>query len=194
MSHSCYRMYSLAYTLLGHWLRIISLNTCTCLISLMQVTITTLCNIPKNAFDHWKQFANINISVFNHHLYHASTNSPSFYLYRRFSNHTHTHKITTNTRDEHYTIFYPPRALASYIPAYLLLLFITIPILYMGMNMCSCPALDSIDSIWDTRSNAAPLTSSSSSPSFIFSDSLPEIYDEDVTSINLRIRQRLNAG
>ena len=60
--------------------------------------------------------------------------------------------------------------------------------------MCSCPALDSIDSILDTRSNAAPLTSSSSSPSFIFSDSLPEIYDEDVTSINLRIRQRLNVG
>ena len=43
MSHSCYRMYSLAYTLLGHWLRIISLSICTCLISLMQVTITTLC-------------------------------------------------------------------------------------------------------------------------------------------------------
>ena len=82
--------------------------------------------------------------------------------------------------------------MASYIPAYLLLLFITIPILYMGMNMCSCPALDSIDSIWDTRSNAVPLASSS--PSFIFSNSLPEIYDEDVTSINLRIRQRLNAG
>jgi hypothetical protein len=90
--------------------------------------------------------------------------------------------------------------LANYIPAYLLLLFVTIPILYMGLNMLYCPALDSVDSIWDTRSNKAPSTTSSSSinddntNSFTFSDSLPEIYDEDVRVINLRIRQKLNTG
>ena len=104
-----------------------------------------------------------------------------------------------NKRDEHYTIYYPPRALANYIPAYLLLLFVTIPILYMGLNMLYCPALDSVDSIWDTRSNKTTSTTSSSinddnTNSFTFSDSLPEIYDEDVRVINLRIRQKLNTG
>ena len=91
MSHSCYRMYSLAYTLLGHWLRIISLSICTCLISLMQVTITTLCiylkmhsTIENNSLTSISPF-------FNHHLYYAF-HTLSFFLSISaiFKSHTYT--------------------------------------------------------------------------------------------------------
>ena len=38
-------------------------------------------------------------------------------------------------RDEQYRIYYPPRELAGYIPAYLALLFVFIPVIYMGLNI-----------------------------------------------------------
>mmetsp|Transcript_33074 Transcript_33074/g.71484 ORF Transcript_33074/g.71484 Transcript_33074/m.71484 type:complete len:162 (+) Transcript_33074:76-561(+) len=114
--------------------------------------------------------------------------------------------------DEHYTTYYPPRQLAGYIPAYVALIFVFGPILYMGLNMLSCPKDDSIHGIWDTRSNAvfnnnmassmcADLCSEGSMENecnnFNISneiDSLPSICDVDVKLINLRIRQGLNTN
>mmetsp|Transcript_4682 Transcript_4682/g.9250 ORF Transcript_4682/g.9250 Transcript_4682/m.9250 type:complete len:141 (+) Transcript_4682:141-563(+) len=54
--------------------------------------------------------------------------------------------------DENYGSYYPPRELAGYLPAYLSILFVFAPILYMGLNMAmACPNnLDNIDWIWDT--------------------------------------------
>ena len=119
--------------------------------------------------------------------------------------------------DEHYTTYYPPRVLAGYIPAHLVLLFVIAPVLYMGLNMLSCPSVDSIDGMWDTRSNLLCCDTSISAPmkdddpvvyysmgesrkeynndTFINGgqsiESLPAICDEDVRAVNLRIRQNL---
>lgn len=49
---------------------------------------------------------------------------------------------------------YPPRVLAGHIPAYLMMLFVCLPFLYMGLNMMSSPALDDIDTLWDTRARS----------------------------------------
>jgi hypothetical protein len=100
-------------------------------------------------------------------------------------------------RDENYTTYYPPRDLAGYIPAYLVLLFVSVPFMYMGLNMLSCPPVDSIDHIWDTQS----IPSSSSTSLFATKDvnkdqrrvgdySVPTICDEDVRLVNLRLRQQ----
>ncbi len=102
--------------------------------------------------------------------------------------------------DKNYTTYYPPRELAAYIPAYLALLFVLAPILYMGLNMLSCPAVDSIDGIWDTKSNnfqsrikdvnvrCVPLMDKGANYS------VPTICDEDVRSVNLRLRQNYIIG
>lgn len=100
-------------------------------------------------------------------------------------------------RDENYTTYYPPRDLAGYIPAYLVLLFVSVPFMYMGLNMLSCPPVDSIDHIWDTQS----IPSCSSTSLFVAKDvykdqgrvddySVPTICDEDVRLVNLRLRQQ----
>jgi len=110
-------------------------------------------------------------------------------------------------RDVHYTAYYPPRELAGYIPAYLSLLFVFVPILYMGLNMITCPKVDCIDGIWDTRSNACCMEDYSIRNDDLLGeckkecgnvdntsnqiDSLPAICDEDVRLVNLRIRQQL---
>lgn len=95
--------------------------------------------------------------------------------------------------DENYTTYYPPRELAGYIPAYLSLLFVFAPFLYMGLNMRTCPAVDSVDGIWDTRSNACREEGEDCDGcgSGVPIGSLPAICDEDVRSVNLRIRERL---
>mmetsp|Transcript_4012 Transcript_4012/g.7157 ORF Transcript_4012/g.7157 Transcript_4012/m.7157 type:complete len:159 (-) Transcript_4012:460-936(-) len=105
--------------------------------------------------------------------------------------------------DEHYTAYYPPRELAVYIPAYLALLLVFVPILYMGLNMLTCPTVDSIDGIWDTRSTnfgTASMRAESSGECTNECDnnntanqiaSLPAICDEDIKLVNLRIRQQL---
>lgn len=61
-------------------------------------------------------------------------------------------KNPTINRDENYGSYYPPRELAGYLPAYLSILFVFAPILYMGLNMTmACPKnVDNIDWIWDT--------------------------------------------
>jgi hypothetical protein len=66
----------------------------------------------------------------------------------------------------------------------------------MGLNMLSCPAVDSIDGIWDTQSNChmsehvharcAPLMDKGVNYYFV-----PTICDEDVRSVNLRLRQNM---
>jgi len=38
-------------------------------------------------------------------------------------------------RDEPYRYYYPARELAGYIPAYLALLFVFTPVLYIGLNI-----------------------------------------------------------
>lgn len=43
--------------------------------------------------------------------------------------------IFNQFRAEPYRYYYPPRELAGYIPAYLALLFIFIPVMYMGLNI-----------------------------------------------------------
>lgn len=98
-------------------------------------------------------------------------------------------------RDENYTTYYPPRDLAGYFPAYLALLFVFVPILYMGLNMLSCPAVDSIDGIWDTQSNCH-MNEDVHARCAPFLDKgvnyfVPTIFDEDVRSVNLRLRQNM---
>lgn len=101
--------------------------------------------------------------------------------------------------DENYTTYYPPRELAAYIPAYLALLFVFVPILYMGLNMLSCPAVDSIDGMWDTQSNCQSMKDDVNARCVPFMDegvnySVPTICDEDVRSVNLRLRQNYIIG
>ena len=81
--------------------------------------------------------------------------------------------------------------MAGYIPAYLVLLFVFIPVMYMGLNMMTCPKVDSIDGIWDTRSNECDCDKSDFACGDGPTDSLPAICDEDVRQVNLRIRQQL---
>eukprot|EP00804_Cyclotella_cryptica_P011041 CCRYP_013519-RA/>CCRYP_013519-RA protein AED:0.19 eAED:0.19 QI:704/1/1/1/0.5/0.2/5/1373/189 len=59
--------------------------------------------------------------------------------------------------DEQYGTYYPPREIAIFLPSYLVLLFIFVPILYMGMNMLSAPRVDDTNGIWDTHSNECVL-------------------------------------
>mmetsp|Transcript_14353 Transcript_14353/g.30569 ORF Transcript_14353/g.30569 Transcript_14353/m.30569 type:complete len:159 (+) Transcript_14353:103-579(+) len=106
--------------------------------------------------------------------------------------------------NEHYTTYYPPRELAGYIPAYLALLFFFVPVLYMGLNMMTCSPLDSIDGIWDTRSNKCANSSihrpfeectnecNNNSVDQLRIGSLPPICDEDIRQVNLRIRKQLS--
>jgi hypothetical protein len=89
--------------------------------------------------------------------------------------------------------------LAGYISAYLALLFACVPIIYMGLNMLTCPTIDSIDTIWDTRSNSCVADPSVCSDSrglcasgcAVTASSIPTICDEDVKLVNLRVRHRL---
>ena len=70
----------------------------------------------------------------------------------------------------------------------------------MGLNMLSCPKVDSIDGMWDTRSNAwtehlsecnnTNNTNSTNNGNEMMSP-LPSICDEDVRAVNLRIRRQL---
>ncbi|KAL9189697.1 hypothetical protein ACHAXT_009372 [Thalassiosira profunda] len=62
------------------------------------------------------------------------------------------HRIIASI-EEKYAIHYPPRELALYIPTYLALLFVFVPVLYMGLNMRSSPAADDIDGVWDARAH-----------------------------------------
>ena len=108
--------------------------------------------------------------------------------------------------DEHYAAYYPPRELAVHVPAYLSLLFVLAPVVYMGLNMLWCRGADGIDGVWDTRSDCAARNDHRESVEddddvgggdedrYLSSDSLPEIRDEDVASVNSRVSRRLLAG
>ena len=132
------------------------------------------------------------------------------YMFETLAHYNNAGNIISSS-DEHYTTYYPTRALAGYIPAYLVLLFVFAPILYMGLNMLSCPSVDSIDGIWDTRSNLCCNSSVSTksdddhmmcsvgtcsngcnNDSFINGnqsiESLPTLCDKDVRMVNSRIR------
>ena len=65
----------------------------------------------------------------------------------------------------------------------------------MGLNMLSCPAVDSIDNIWDTQSTCNSMNKdvdARCSPVMGkgVNYSVPTICDEDVRSVNLRLRQK----
>lgn len=103
---------------------------------------------------------------------------------------------STRRRDERFTIYYPPRELAAYVPTYLALLFVYVPMLYMGLNMLSCPG----DGIWDTRANDNECGGDNSMGGSAvgngredeYTDSIPAVvYDEDVKIVNARIFQQL---
>lgn len=67
----------------------------------------------------------------------------------------------------------------------------------MGLNMLSCPAVDSIDGIWDTQSNNCKSMNGDGCVTFMDKGadfSVPTICDEDVRSVNLRIRQNISSG
>ncbi len=69
----------------------------------------------------------------------------------------------------------------------------------MGLNMLSCPAVDSIDGIWDTQSNCQSMNKDVNARCVPFMDegenySVPTICDEDVRSVNLRLRQNYIIG
>eukprot|EP00984_Skeletonema_dohrnii_P029637 scaffold20398_cov108-Skeletonema_dohrnii-CCMP3373.AAC.2 len=66
----------------------------------------------------------------------------------------------------------------------------------MGLNMLSCPAVDSIDNIWDTQSTCNSMNKdvdARCSPVMGkgVNYSVPTICDEDVRSVNLRLRQNI---
>ncbi len=95
-----------------------------------------------------------------------------------------------------------------HVPAYLSLLFVFVPVLYMGLNMLSCRGADGIDGMWDTRSDcvarddhrlsvegdAADDDDDDNEDHHLLSESLPAICDEDVRSVNSRVSRRLLAG
>ena len=63
--------------------------------------------------------------------------------------------------------------------------------------MLSCPAVDSIDNIWDTQSNNCKSTNGDGCVSFMDEGtnySVPTICDEDVRSVNLRIRRNISGS
>lgn len=69
----------------------------------------------------------------------------------------------------------------------------------MGLNMLSCPAVDSIDGMWDTQSNCQSMKDDVNARCVPFMDegvnySVPTICDEDVRSVNLRLRQNYIIG
>jgi hypothetical protein len=82
-----------------------------------------------------------------------------------------------------------------HVPAYLSLLFVLAPVLYMGLNMLSCRGADGIDGMWDTRSgDDDDDDDDGDADRYLSSDSLPAIRDEDVGSVNSRVSRRLLAG
>ena len=101
--------------------------------------------------------------------------------------------------DEHYAVYYPPRELAVHVPAYLSLLFVLAPVLYMGLNMLSCRGSDGIDGMWDTRSGDDDDDDDGDddcgggggdADRYLSSDSLPAIRDEDAGTVNSRVSRR----
>ena len=67
----------------------------------------------------------------------------------------------------------------------------------MGLNMLSCPAVDSVDNIWDTQSNNCKSMNGDGCVSFMDDGtnySVPTICDEDVRSVNLRIRRNISGS
>lgn len=66
----------------------------------------------------------------------------------------------------------------------------------MGLNMLSCGEANSIDGIWDTKSNCHMNETVHNARCATLMDkgvnySVPTIYDEDVRLVNLRIRQNV---
>eukprot|EP00985_Skeletonema_marinoi_P004722 scaffold2051_cov139-Skeletonema_marinoi.AAC.6 len=127
------------------------------------------------------------------HTYWAAQNTS-----RSEGSSKHGEQVVGNSKPRRfkYRAYYPPRDLAAYIPAYLALLFVFVPILYMGLNMLSCPAVDSIDNIWDTQSTCNSMNKdvdARCSPVMGkgVNYSVPTICDEDVRSVNLRLRQNI---
>lgn len=176
-------MLSSSYIFYGHFCLITSWNTCkSCCITLTIVDESLMCQFYYRGFH-----IELNMQL-------PTVQYSSYYL---------------QNRDEHYTTYYPPRELAGYIPAYLSLLFVFAPILYMGLNMVTCPKVDDIDGIWDTRSNMCVESSACNNDTSREDllrestqecgnhntsneiDSLPAICDEDVRLVNARIRQQL---
>lgn len=119
--------------------------------------------------------------------------------------------------DDNYGTYYPPRELAGHLPAYLSLVFVFVPILYMGLNMTvASPQIDHVDWIWDTvgvtssEKSGVNINDTNTNNSDNVTEeedvngariegkglisnntySVPTICDLDVRLINLRVRQR----
>ena len=92
--------------------------------------------------------------------------------------------------------YYPPKAVALYLPTALMGLFLATPVVYFLMNCASAPGVESLDTIWDGHSrqrnvspckNGADGLESKKSAGIGYSrmkPEVPEIYDMDVFEVN----------
>ena len=100
---------------------------------------------------------------------------------------------TLYIRDEQYRMYYPQRELAGFIPAYLGIAFVFVPIMYMGMNVLSSSCSDdNNNNYYDSSSENGLVRDSIKSTNECRKDtnvpigSIPEICDLDVRLENVR--------
>jgi len=75
------------------------------------------------------------------------------------------------------------------IPTFIFLVFVATPFIYAMLNHLSSPSPDSIDTIWDERSNST-LNNKFDKISPNTLSQIPEIYDIDVAIINNYVSDR----
>ena len=85
-------------------------------------------------------------------------------------------------RDEQYRMYHPQRELAGYIPAYLGIAFVFVPIMYMGLNVLSSCSDDNNGLVRDSVKSTNECSEDNNVPI----GSIPEICDMDVRLENVR--------
>ena len=86
-------------------------------------------------------------------------------------------------------MYYPQRELAGYIPAYLGIAFVFVPIMYMGLNvLSSCSDDNNFDSTYENGlvRDSVKSTNECSKYTNVPIGSIPEICDMDVRLENVR--------
>ena len=86
-------------------------------------------------------------------------------------------------------MYYPQRELAGYIPAYLGIAFVFVPIMYMGLNvLSSCSDDNNFDSTCENRlvRDSVKSTTECSKDTNVPIGSIPEICDMDVRLEDVR--------
>ena len=91
--------------------------------------------------------------------------------------------------------YYPPKAVALYLPTALMALFAATPVVYFVLNSASAPGVESLDTIWDGHSRERTMSDCSGKNGddselktgmgyYRRKPEVPEIYDMDVFEVN----------